>query len=181
MSKQKKVDKIWISHPCTELLAASVLSALVMTNNINLSHFAWHLRLCSLYSLFLLEQRTVCNHHFSFSPASCPKTMLKSKIKCFFFFFAWEQAPHQSKGPPIPKTLCFRRQQISLLSQNGLFCEPWQVPAQGFLVSQELFFLFFKTDFSYVFFSHLTVQILLHRICFPKGFQTREGQKSRTE
>lgn len=96
MSKQKKVDKIWISHPCTELLAASVLSALVMTNNINLSHFAWHLRLCSLYSLFLLEQRTVCNHHFSFSPASCPKTMLKSKIKCFFFFFLHGNKPHIS-------------------------------------------------------------------------------------
>lgn len=77
------MQKKWISHRCTELLAASILSALVMTKNTNLSHFAWHLGLCFLQSLFYPEQGTACNHCFGFSPASCPKPRLKGGIKGF--------------------------------------------------------------------------------------------------
>lgn len=134
-----------------KLLAASILSALVMTNNINLSHFAWHLGLCFLHSLFLPEQGTVCNHCFSFLPASCPKTRLKPRIKCFFFLHG-NKSHINHRILQVIKHLASEdsRKYLCSLTKKRLYCEPWRILTPGVLVSQALSLVFFKTDFCYV-------------------------------
>lgn len=183
MSKQKKVQEIWISHPCTELLAAGILSAFVMTNNVNLSHFAWHLGLCFLHSLFLSEQGTVCDHCFSFSPASCPKTRLRPKI---IFFFFHRNKPHiNHRILQIIKLLASEdsRKSPCSLTKMACNCEPWQIPTPGFWVSQAPSLVFFKTGFSclsyflHIWLSRFSSEFVFLRVCK----QTRTRQKKRTD
>lgn len=141
MSKQKKkCKKIWISHPCAELLAASILSSLVMTNNANLNHFAWHLGLCFLQSLLWPEQGTVCNHCFGFLPASCLKTRLKQRIKGFICMGTKATSvtgSWRSENTLFQKTV----ESISVISQSIVTC--------GRVLGQPSTMVVFKINFSY--------------------------------
>lgn len=124
----------------TELLAASILSSLAMTNNANLHHFAWHLGLCFLQSLLWPEHGTICNHCFGFLPASCPKTRLKQRIKGFICM--------GTKATPVTgswrseNTLFWKRvESISVISQSIVTC--------GRVLAQPSTMVFFKINFSY--------------------------------